>query len=205
MALGARVGIGLLGAMALLAWGEPSAAQGKELSDRSVNVLMEFAWKEMPDQLRTREGDVVTIDKSKPETVKIPSDVAREVIIAAHRSAHADMCDLLEEEEANKLTLERREAAKNIWSKQQMIYIRVLHTTVVQWLTGTLKITVKDGETVISERVKKPVRSEPCSEADRKKLREQIMAYIQTAPPAAAASAAPPTKRSETTPASQKK
>jgi hypothetical protein len=58
----------------------------------------------------------------------------------------------------------------------------------------------------------KAFKSETCTDTERKKIQDQIMAYVNSAPPpsppAAAAATAPPDppgKRAEPTPTSQKK
>jgi len=58
----------------------------------------------------------------------------------------------------------------------------------------------------------KAAKTESCTDTERKKVQDQIMAYVNSAPaPAAAASnappppASPPSKRAEPTPTSQKK
>ena len=52
------------------------------------------------------------VDKTKPNEVIIPLETAREVIHAGRLSAHAQLCELVEEQRANYQTLMRREEAK---------------------------------------------------------------------------------------------
>ena len=128
----------------------------------------------------------------------------------ARMSAYAQLCELPEEQRANYQTLMRREEAKAKWSDQQMLYINQLHLFTVMTLTGKVQLVEKDGDKQVVVKEGKPAKTETCTDTERKKIQDQVMAYVNSAPPppAAAASAAPappPAKRAEPTPATQKK
>ena len=109
----------------------------------------------------------------------------------------------------------RREEAKTKWTDQQMLFINQLHLFTVMTLTGKVQLVEKDGDKQVVVQEGKPVKTESCTDTERKKVQDQIMAYVNSAPPPAAPAAAataapppaaaPPAKRAEPTPTSQKK
>jgi hypothetical protein len=145
----------------------------------------------------------------------VPIEIAREVIRVARMSAYAQLCELPEEQRANYQTLMRREEAKTKWTDQQMLFINQLHLFTVMTLTGKVQLVEKDGDKQVVVQEGKPVKTESCTDTERKKVQDQIMAYVNSAPPPAAPAAAatvapppgaaPPAKRAEPTPTSQKK
>ncbi len=182
----------------------PALAQAKQLSDKSVLTLMKYAWGMVPDKFTTPLGKTINVDKSKPSSGIVPIEIARDVVRVARMSAYAQLCELPEEQRANYQTLMRREEAKAKWSDQQMLFINQLHLFTVMTLTGKVALVEKDGDKQVVVQEGKPVKTESCTDTERKKIQEQIMAYVNAAappvaPPAAAAAAAEPT------PASQKK
>jgi hypothetical protein len=96
-----------------------------------------------------------------------------------------------------------------------MLFINQLHLFTVMTLTGKVQLVEKDGDKQVIVQEGKPVKTETCTDTERKKVQDQVMTYVNSAPPpaapAAAASnepppaAAPPGKRAEPTPTSQKK
>jgi len=169
----------------------PVLAQNKELSEKSVQMLMQYAWALTPPKFTAPDGKTIEVDKTKPKDVIVSIDVAREVIMVGRLSAHAQSCELTEEQRANYLTLMRREQAKSQWSDQQLLYISQLHTTTVMMMTGKLLLVEKAGEKVVSEREIKAGRAESCSDTERQRVKTQIAAYINTAPAQAAKTAEP--------------
>jgi hypothetical protein len=168
-----------------------SAQQGKEMSDNSVRSLMNYAWVITPPKF-TGGGKEIVVDKTKPDQAMIPLDVAREVIRVGRLSASAQMCGLAEQQVANYQTMIKREQAKNKWTDQQMVYINTLHLFTVMLMTGGVKIieneTDKDGKdvgkSVVIENAKlAQPKSDACSDAESKKVGEQINAYIASAEP----------------------
>ena len=181
----------LVGAIALAGVATlPSAASSAEgeLSDKSVQVIMEYAWSLTPAQYSKKDGTVIMVDKAKPEQAMVPLDIAREVVRVGRLSAHAQACNLPEEQTLNHRSLMRREVDKKKWSDQQELYINQLHLTTVMLLTGEIKLVEKDGdkEVVVDE---KQAPQQTCTEEQRQKVRDLVAAYVKTGP--ALASAAP--------------
>jgi hypothetical protein len=211
MGKGAKTGVALFWACACMAAvAGPAFAQNKELSDKSVLTLMRYAWGMVPEKFTTPLGKTIIVDKSHASEAIVPLDIAREVIRVARMSAYAQLCELPEEQRANYQTLMRREEAKSKWSDQQMLFINQLHLFTVMTLTGKVQLVEKDGDKQVVVQEGKPAKTESCTDTERKKVQDQIMAFVNSAPPptppaAEAAAAAPPTKRAEPTPTSQKK
>ena len=161
----------------------PMAAQASEgeLSDRSVQVFMEYAWSLTPQQFSKHDGTVIIVDKSKPEQAMVPLDVAREVIRVGRISAHAQVCNLPEDQVLNHRSLMRRELSKNKWNDQQTLYINQLHLTTVMLLTGKIRLVEKDGDKeVVVDETKTPAQT--CTEEQRQKVKDLIAAYVQSGP-----------------------
>jgi hypothetical protein len=210
MAKGTRAGVALMWAAALLAGSAaPVLAQSKELSDKSVSTLMRYAWGMVPQRFTTPLGKTIEVDKTKPSDSIVPVETAREIIHAARLSAFAQLCELAEEQRANYQTLMRREEAKAKWTDQQMLFINQLHLFTVMTLTGKVQLVEKDGDKQVVVQEGKSAKTGTCSDTEKKKVQEQIMAFVNTnpvpAPPvAAAAQAPPPAQPAQPTPASQK-
>jgi hypothetical protein len=213
IAKGAFAAAGFALAVTLGAGGGSAHAQSKELSDKSVLTLMQYAWAMVPQKFTTPVGKVIEVDKSKPSQTIVPLDIARDVIRVARLSAFAQICDLPEEQKANYQTLMRREEAKAIWTDQQLLFINQLHLFTVMTMTGKVALVEKDGDKQVQVQEGKAPKTETCTDTERKKVQQQIMAYVAANPQPAAASAAPApapapaptTKRAEPVPASQKK
>jgi hypothetical protein len=210
MGKGAKAVVALLWACAALsAVSGPALAQNKELSDKSVATLMRYAWGMVPEKFTTPTGKTIIVDKAHASDSIVPLDVAREVIRIARMSAYAQFCELPEEQRANYQTLMRREEAKSKWTDQQMLFINQLHLFTMMTLTGKVQLVEKDGDKQVVLQENKAFKSETCTDTERKKIQDQIMAYVNSAPPPAAPAAAappePPAKRAEPTPTSQKK
>lgn len=204
MAKRALVGAIALAGAAALPWAA-SAAEG-ELSDKSVQVIMEYAWSLTPAQFSKKDGTVIIVDKNKREQAMVPLDVAREVVRVGRLSAHAQACNLAEEQTLNHRSLMKREVEKKKWSDQQELYINQLHLTTVMLLTGKIKLVEKDGdkEVVVDE---KAAPQQTCTEEQRQKVRDLVTAYVKTGPALASAepgAAATPTSTGST-PAAKKK
>lgn len=174
------VGAAMAASAAALVPMAASASEG-ELSDRSVQVFMDYAWSLTPQQFSKQDGTVIIVDKSKPEQAMVPVDVAREVIRVGRISAHAQVCNLAEEQVLNHRSLMRREVEKKKWTDQQTLYINQLHLTTVMLLTGKIRLVEKDGDKeVIVDETKAPQQS--CSDEQRQKVRDLITAYVQSGP-----------------------
>jgi hypothetical protein len=207
MAKGANAGVALSCAGAVVAaLVAPTFAQNKELSDKSVLTLMRYAWGMVPEKFTTPLGKTIIVDKSHPSESIVPLDIAREVIRVARLSAYAQLCELQEEQRANYQTLMRREEAKSKWSDQQILFINQLHLFTVMTLTGKVQLIEKDGDKQVVVHEGKPIKAESCTDTERKKIQDQIMAFVNAAPAPPPAAAMPtPDKRAEPTPTSQRK
>jgi len=171
-------GLGL-GALMLMV----SSAGAQDLSERAVKAFMDYAWALTPAKFTKPDGTSVEIDKKDRGKVEIPMDVAREVIKVGRLTAHAQICELPEDQVENYRSLMRRETAKNKWTEQQLIYINQLHLTTVMLLTGKIRLVEKrDGEkdVVIEEPDKNDAKT--CTDEQRKKVKELIAAYIAIEP-----------------------
>ncbi len=209
---GARAGIGAV--LALAAACGPASAQNKELSDKSVLTLMQYAWSLVPNKFTSPDGKVIEVDKSKPSEVVVPMDTAREAIKVARLSAYAQVCDLIEEQRANYHTFMKREEAKGKWSDQQLLFINQLHLFTVMTLTGKVKLVEKDGDKEVILNSDKPEKAPTCTDTEKKKVESQIKSYVAAnVPPTPATPAAPtttatnpaPAAATQVKPASQKK
>lgn len=209
---GARAGIGAVLALAVTCG--PASAQNKELSDKSVLTLMQYAWSLVPNKFTSPDGKVIEVDKSKPSEVVVPMDTAREAIKVARLSAYAQVCDLIEEQRANYHTFMKREEAKGKWSDQQLLFINQLHLFTVMTLTGKVKLVEKDGDKEVILNSDKPEKAPTCTDTEKKKVESQIKSYVAAnVPPTPATPAAPtttatnpaPAAATQVKPASQKK
>jgi hypothetical protein len=176
---------------ALLAAGvvaAPANAQ-EQLSEKATHAFMEYAWSLTPEAFTKPNGETIQIDKKKKAEVLVPLDVARDVIRVGRLSAHAQVCDLAQDQADNHNSLMRREIASNKWTPQQVVYINQLHLTVVMLLTGRIKLVEKDGgkEVVVEEAAR---QAQTCSAEQKQKIKELIAAYVKTGPELAARPAA---------------
>jgi len=170
--------------------GAPASAQ--ELSEKATRAFMEYAWSLTPEAFTKPTGETILIDKKKKSEVLVPLDVAREVIRAGRLSAHAQVCELAQDQADNHNSLMRREIASKKWTPQQIVYINQLHLTVVMLLTGRIKLVEKDGgkDVVIEEGTK---QAQTCSAEQKQKIKEMIAAYVKTGPALASTGPAPAT------------
>lgn len=186
-----RAGVVFAGVTALSLMGTAVPASAQELSEHAVRSFMEYAWSLTPQQFSKPDGTVILIDKTKKAEVEVPLQVAREVIKAGRLSAHAQICDLRDDQVLNHRALMRREDAKKKWTQQNLVYISQLHLTTVMLLTGRIKLVEKEGdkEVVVDEK-KGPAQT--CSDEQRKKVKEMIAAYVAASPPPPSVATAPP-------------
>lgn len=192
-------------AAALMAMLPGSATAQDEMSEKSVRTVMQYAWLQLPAQYTTKDGKTIITDKAKPDSVIIPLDEAREVIKVGYRSAHAQICNLKEDQILNRNSLMRREVEKKKWSDQQLLYIQQLHLTTVMLMTGTVKVVEKiDGKDVVTDE-KPGYQAGTCNDEQRSKVKEAIAGYIKTGPAVALSPppSAAPTATGSVTPAKQ--
>jgi hypothetical protein len=196
--VGAKVGAGLLCAAAfVLSCAGPGAAQGKDLSDKSVQLLMQYAWALTPPKFTSPDGKTIEVDKSKPKDVMVDVVVAREVIKVARLSAYAQQCGLLEEQRANYQTLMRREVAKSKWTDQQLLYISQLHLFTVMTLTGKVQVVQNEGDKKVVVEESKAAKAASCDPGQRDRVKAQIVSYINSGPAGAPSKTAEPAKASQ--------
>lgn len=191
----------LAAAMAVVAWGSVSTGQAasKELSERSVKVLMEYAWLILPSKFTRPDGKVIEVDKKNKKTeTLIPIDVARDVIKVGYTSAQAQLCEMWEEQTTNYDAMIRILRSKKDWSEQQLLYITTLHRMTIHMAAGKLKVAEKDGEQVVSLEPIAPSK-DTCDDDKRKRVKEVVAQHVESA----RAVSAPPKKAEG--PATQKK
>ena len=183
-----RAGVVLAGAMALSLWGTTAPVSAQELSEHAVRSFMEYAWSLTPQQFSKPDGSVIVIDRSKKSEVEVPLDVARSVIMAGRLSAHAQICDLRDEQVQNHRALMRREEATKRWTPQQLVYISQLHLTTLMLMTGRIRLVEQEGDKqVVVDEKKQPPQT--CSAEQKAKVKELIEAYVAASPPTNFASA----------------
>jgi hypothetical protein len=198
-----KAGVAALGAGTLLfsSMLEVKAQEKPKISDKTVLALMAYAWQILPSQFTSATGKKIEVDKKKRDENIVPIDVARDVILVGYNSAHAQLCQLWEEQNANYHTMMRVEIAKKKWSDQQLLYISTLHRMTIHFAAGKVRIVEKgpDEQQVILE----PIENAACDDAKRQKVKEAILVYIAKhggtvapatagAPPATAATPAAP-------------
>ena len=182
---------GLVATVALAGLATSVAAQTQsKLSDKSVNTLMEYAWQILPSKFTTPAGKVIEVDKSKREANIVPVENGREIIRVAYSSAQAQVCELWEEQQANFDTLMRRENERKKWTEQQMLYITTLHRMTIHAVAGKLRVEEKAGELKVLLEPIKPGEGK-CTDEQKAKLRETILAYVKIDAPAQKGAAAP--------------
>jgi len=195
-------GICSIGVAAGAAGMTTTALAAQELSDKAVRTFVDYAWSLVPAQFTKPNGQIIVIDKKKKDEVMVPDDVAREVIRVGRFSAHAQVCNLPQEQVDNYQSMMRREEQKKKWTPQQMIFINQLHLTTVMLLTGKIKRVEKEGDTEVKvEESKAPTQT--CTDEEKVKVKDVIAAYVKAGPqippptttgstPAAAAAAPAP-------------
>jgi hypothetical protein len=174
-----------------------AATAAEELSEKSIKSFMDYAWSLVPTQFTKPDGKTITVDKKKKDEVVVPVAVAREVVRVGRLSAHAQVCELLDDQYLNYNSLMRREILKKQWTDQQLLYISQLHLTTVMLLTGKIKLVEKgddrSGEKdVVVEESK--TNTQTCSQEQKAKVKEVITAYVKAGPaigPAPGTAAAP--------------
>lgn len=188
-------GLTLSIAAAVLALGGAAGhaqAPAKELSDKSVTVLMEYAWSILPAIFRAPNGRVIEVDKkTKKAEVVVPIDTARDVIKVGYMSAQAQLCDMMDEQVRNYDSLMAREVAKKKWSEQQLLYISTLHRMTIHMAAGKLRVVEKGPDEV--QVIQEPIEPSKatCPDDKRARVKEAIAAYAAGAPSVKGAAPAP--------------
>jgi hypothetical protein len=180
------------------------AAATQELSEKSVKAFMDYAWSLTPHRFTRPDGRSVEIDKKDRSKVEVPIEIAREVIMAGRLTAHAQMCELIEDQVNNYRSLMKREDEKKKWTEQQLIYINQLHLTTVMLLTGKIKLVEQQdgGKEVVLEESKSSNETKTCTDEQRKKVKDLIAVYVKSGPTLTTASSSPGAPLAPATPAS---
>ena len=178
----------------------------KGLSDSAVRVMSTFALSILPDQVPSKGGGMVKLDKSDPSKYLIPLDDARRVIRVATRSAYAEVCQLLDLEKANFNALMRSEQARQQWSAEQTMFVQALHTFATSYFAGNVKITeqadggksgslAKEGAAAANAAAGAATtittKKLECAPGQKEKVAAAITAYVQSAPPPTLAATPP--------------
>ena len=195
LGIAAVLGLGLLSGVAT------SVAAAEELSEKSIQSFMEYAWSLVPQQFTKPDGKTITVDKKKRDEVVVPVDIAREVVRVGRLSAHAQICELLEDQVLNYNSLMRRELEKKKWTDQQLLYISQLHLTTVMLLTGKIKLVEQQGDKQVVVEESKSNATQTCTPEQKAKVKEVIATYVKAGPALASAAPAPATTGAAPAPA----
>jgi predicted Zn-dependent protease with MMP-like domain len=220
-----KVGLASLGALIVLGAGvkTPASADQADPSDETVNAVIKYAWAMLPTQFTNKDGNVILVDKTKPDSVKVDIPVVKEIVRVGRVSAHAQVCNLPEDQALNHRSMMKREVDKKVWTDQQKLWINQIHLTTVMLLTGKIKAVEKeDGkEVAVIETNKDSKQTNTCTPEQAAAVKEKIKAYVDAGPklvdpqptaaaapaaaPAATASTTPPAKPAAAAPATEKK
>ncbi len=192
-----------LGQRAAAATAAPQTQQKSGLSDSAVRVLLTYAFSIIPETTTGSDGKPAKVDKSDPNAFMIPDEDARRIIRAATRSAYAEACELGDLARANYNTLMQTEAAKKVWSDQQLLMINALHMFSASYFSGGVKIAeAPDGAATGSVAAKGDAadgggagqgtalvapKRPACPPEQKQKVISSINAYVQSAKAAAPA------------------
>lgn len=195
--------IGQLGALAVAIGltGVATPATAQDLSEKSTQAIMEYAWSLVPQQFTKPDGKTIVVDRAKKNEIVVPIETAREIIRAGYRSAQAQVCKLEAEQFDNHSSMMRRETDKKKWTDQQLLYINQLHLTTIMLLSGQIRVVEQEGDK--QARVRDPNQGTPvgtaktCPPELAAKVKAEIAAYVKAGPPirSAAAPAATPEKK----------
>lgn len=162
--------------------GAPTAASAQQLSEKAVRTFMNYAWSLTPARFTKPDGTSVLIDKTKRSEVEIPVDQARDVIMAGRLTAHAQICELFEEQVGNYKSLMRREQGSGRWSDQQMIFINQLHLTTVMLLTGQIQVKQNESGEKDVEVKKRKSAIKTCTDEQRARVKKRVVDYLAAEP-----------------------
>jgi hypothetical protein len=184
-----KAGIRLAAITAVLLAAGPAIAQKSgsgSISDKTVTILMNYAWSAVPPQVTLRSGKVVKFERSKRKEIEVPHSVAKDIIVAAYRSYEAQICDLPAALVANRDAMMARFLKKKDWTDQQIQYANLLHAFVVSYMSGKVELRYVDGdkkEVKVDETpADKVLQPKKCSPEQRKSVDERIYAYYKSTP-----------------------
>ena len=114
-------------------------AEKKKPSDRTVRVIMGYAFAAIPETVPKSNGEMVKLDRSDPNKFIVPIEDARRIIRRASLSARADLCGLKDLERQHFGNIMKSEKTTKKWTPNQFIYIGLLHTTTGLVMTGNVQ------------------------------------------------------------------
>lgn len=149
----------------------------KSPNDRTVRVIMGWAFAAVPEKIKTKDGKEITLDRSDPNKFMIPIDDARRIIRVAMRSTNAKICGLAKLEGQNFLKMMANEKALGKWSREQIKFIQMLHISAGLVITGGFTV----GEEAEREQDGKNdnLKKYSCSEEQRLRVKARIEAYLK--------------------------
>lgn len=181
-----KAGIGLALAAAVMVSAAPVMAQDKGISDKTVKILMNYAWSSVPPQITLRSGKVVKFDRSKRDQIEVPLPVAKDIVVAAYRSYEAQICNLPAAMVANRDAMMARFLKVQDWTDQQIQYANLLHAFVVSYTAGKVELRYIDEDNkevkVTEIPPEKVIEPKTCSDEQRKSVDERIFAYYKSTP-----------------------
>lgn len=176
----AGIAAGLVSLIFILAAPATANAQN-QLSDRSVQTIMNYAWNYTPEKFTKKDGKTIFIDKKNREKMTVPLVKGREIIMAGRLTAHAQACGLLQDMKNNFNSLMLREHLSKQWSEQQMVYINMLHFTTTSITLGTMDLIERDeGGKIVQKNNRIPALS--CTDEQKEKVKELIEQYVAAGP-----------------------
>ena len=129
-----------LGLGLALVWSPSAIAQNakgkKSPSDRTVRVIMGWAFAAVPDKIKGKDGKEIVLDRSDSSKFMIPVEDARRIIRVAMRSTNAKLCGLQKLEVQNFRKMMAKEKALGKWSANQIRFIHRLHIAAGLVMTG---------------------------------------------------------------------
>ncbi|MBU2580546.1 MAG: hypothetical protein KJ622_02355 [Alphaproteobacteria bacterium] len=162
------------------------SAQSGQISDKTVKTLMTYAWDSVPPQVTLRSGKVIKFDRSNRETIELPLEASKKVVVAAYRSYQAQICGLQPAMVANRDALMARLLDEKKWSEQQIQYANLLHAFVVAYTSGKVELRYVDAdkkEVKVSEiPAEKVIEPKKCSDDLKKSVDSAIYEYYKSAP-----------------------
>ena len=158
---------------------QPQSAAAQALSDRSVGVLMDYAWTILPSKFTTRENKIIVVDKTKKNEIVVPVETGRQVIEVARLSAFAQICNLPSAQSNNYRAMMFVQRKNHDWSDQQLLYISQLHLFTILWLTGNVEITAEGDQKNIELKEGEDRKKPTCSDEERKNVQKRINAYVE--------------------------
>ena len=176
----------MLGAVAS-ANAEAEAKKKDKISDRTVRALMGLAFHGLPQEVKTKDGKTIKIDKSKSEDIIIPLEDSRRVIMLGRMSAYAQACDLPALQLSNYRAFMLAERKKEKWSHVQFIYMHRLHLYTLALMTGQLETVPVEGkgdkkpttDTAEPSESKSKVKKLTCPPERKEQVRKQIETFVE--------------------------